>query len=268
MEYPLSRDEVFSRSKIINKRQTSRIHYHNECELYFMLEGRTTYIIRDEIYSVETGDFVFIPRGIPHMTDSMGCMNRERLLLNFSEDLFTEKTMPLLDQLSRHRVIYVQESAMPVLKEIMYKIESEYQQKEANHGILLELYILELLTLLCRYQCQRKPNIEESDRIVYTISEYISSHYEQDITLENLSKIFAFSEGYLSRKFKNVTGMGVNHYITYVRIGNAEKMLAETDCSVTEIAENCGFNNSNYFSMVFKKAKGVSPLTYRRQKRG
>lgn len=268
MEYTLAKDDIFSRSRVVRSHQISKIHYHEEHELYYMLSGRTTYIIGDEIYSIEKGNFVFIPKGIPHMTDSMDCMTRERLLLNFDDRLFTEKTRTLLEQLSASPVIYVQDGALPLLEEILYKIEAEYAQNEKESGILLELYILELLTLLCRYRCQRKPNIEESDKIVYTISEYISDHYEQDITLESLSRCFALSEGYLSRKFKAVTGMGVNQYITYVRISNAERLLVQTDHSVTEVAEQCGYNNSNYFSMVFKKLKGISPLMYRRQKRG
>ena len=77
--------------------------------------------------------------------------------------------------------------------------------------------------------------------------------------------MFAVSEGYLSRKFKQVTGMGLNQYITLVRISNGEKLLRESNLSVTEVAECCGYNDSNYFAAVFKRVKGVTPLRYRKQ---
>ena len=116
--------------------------------------------------------------------------------------------------------------------------------------------------LLYRYRKESSANINASDRIVYVISEYISNNFEQEITLEKLGQRFAISESYLSRKFKSVSGMGLNEYVTYVRIANAERMLKETMMSVTEIAEKCGFNGSNYFSSVFKRTKGITPLVY------
>ena len=263
MEYKLARDRMVSRNKVMKKRIISEIHYHEEYELYYMLDGSTTYFIGDEIYSIEKGNFVFIPKGIPHNTDNGSCRYNERILLSFSGDIFSEKTKPLLEQLSRHRVIYVPEAYLPQLEEILFKLEAENAQEEKEKDILLDLYILEVLSLLCRYQCERKAHIYESDKIVYQISEYISSNFSEDITLESLCKTFAISEGYLSRKFKAVSGIGLNQYITYVRVSNAERLLRESSLSVTEIAERCGFNGSNYFSAVFKKIKGVPPLRYR-----
>ena len=263
MEYQLARDYMFSRRKITKKWVTSDIHYHEEYELYYMLDGSTTYFIGDDIYSIEKGNFVFIPKGIPHKTDNGNCRYNERILLSFSGDIFNEKTKNLLEQLSRKRIIYVPDAYLPQLEEILFKLEAEYIQEEHEKSILLDIYILELLALLCRYQCERKAHIHESDKIVYQISEYISANYAQDITLESLCKVFAISEAYLSRKFKAVSGIGINQYITYVRISNAEQFLRDSDLSVTEIAEQCGFNGSNYFSAVFKKIKGVPPLKYR-----
>ena len=70
------------------------------------------------------------------------------------------------------------------------------------------------------------------------------------------------SESCLSRKFKQVSGMGLNEFITSVRIHNAEKLLAGGELSVTRIAELCGYSDSNYFASVFKKIKGTTPVKY------
>ena len=148
----------------------------------------------------------------------------------------------------------------------MFRIEAEFQKNESGKEFLLELYIQTLLILICRYQCQRTMKIRESDEIVYTISEYIKQNFEQEISLGELSRIFAVSEGYLSRKFRQVTGIGLNQYITFVRISHGERLLKEGKLSITEVASRCGYNDSNYFAAVFKKIKGVTPLRYRRQK--
>ena len=56
--------------------------------------------------------------------------------------------------------------------------------------------------------------------------------------------------------------MGISEYITFIRIINAEKLLLEGDDSITSVAQKCGFNDPNYFSTVFKKIKGITPLKF------
>lgn len=253
-------DKLISRGKILNKRQISHIHYHDAHELYYMLSGGTTYFIGDEIYSIEKGNFVYIPKGILHKTDNENCPNNERILLSFSEDIFTPETLPLLRELEQSHVIYIPDNHLPILEELLLKIEKEYESNQPHKNLLINLYIFELLTLISRYKQERPSRIHESDKIIYTISEYISNHFDQDLSLESLSTMFAISESYLSRKFKAVAGIGLNKYITYVRITNAEKMLKEGNLSITEVAEKCGYNDSNYFSLVFKKIKGITPF--------
>lgn len=266
MEYLNARDPLVSRSKLANKHRVSNPHWHDTYELYYMLSGRTTYFIEDEIYSVEKGNFVFIPRGLIHKTDNENCKSNERLLVSFEESFFEGKGCGLKEQLMQQRIIHIPENHLPELEELMFRIEAEFQKNESGKEFLLELYIQTLLILICRYQCQRTMKIRESDEIVYTISEYIKQNFEQEISLGELSRIFAVSEGYLSRKFRQVTGIGLNQYITFVRISHGERLLKEGSLSVTEVASRCGYNDSNYFAAVFKKIKGVTPLRYRRQK--
>jgi len=264
-EGELAKDMMVSRSRKMNKRIVSAVHYHREYELYYMLDGGTIYFIEDEIYRVVKGDFVLIPQGILHQTDNQNCRFNERILISFDEELVDERNHAILEELARSRVIHVPDTRLSVLEELLFKIEAEYKQEEKGKDVLLGLYIQELLTLLYRYKCERKAVIHESDRIVYAIAEYIGENYAQDITLKSLGKVFAMSEGHLSRKFKEVSGLGVKQYLTYVRLNHAEKLLRQSNLSVTEIAGQCGFCSSTYFSSVFRTVKGMTPLAYRKQ---
>ena len=72
-----------------------------------------------------------------------------------------------------------------------------------------------------------------------------------------------FSQEHLSRTFKKHTGFGFNEYLTLVRLQHAEQLLkGDEKMSISTIAYNCGFNDSNYFSDKFKKMYGTSPLKY------
>lgn len=260
MEATKYSDSLISRNVVNNQRYSCDVHYHDEHELYYMKSGRTTYFIADEIYSVEKGDFVFVPKGILHRTDSGDCRKNSRILLNFPDSVFSEKTEGLKRDLCGQRVICVPEDKVAALEELLVKVEREYQQQKPCRDMLMELYILELLALLCRYRREKKPHIQDSDRIIYEISEYIGKNYGQDLSLTQIARQFSISAGYLSRRFKEVTGIGLSQYITYVRISNAEKLLKKGKMSVAEVAGSCGYNDSNYFSLVYKRIQGITPF--------
>ena len=70
------------------------------------------------------------------------------------------------------------------------------------------------------------------------------------------------SASYFSKQFKSVTGVGLNEYINIIRIGASEKLLLSGNLPITQVAMECGFNDSNYFAAVFKKLKGITPKKY------
>ena len=84
--------------------------------------------------------------------------------------------------------------------------------------------------------------------------------------LEDVAKKFNLSRSYLSKKFKSVTGFGFKEYIINVRIQHACELLLNTNKSITDIAFECGFNDSNYFGDAFRRTKGISPNKYRKNK--
>lgn len=265
MEASKYSDSLISRNAVNNQRFSCDVHYHDEHELYYMQSGRTTYFIADEIYSVEKGDFVFVPKGILHRTDSGDCRKNSRILLNFPDSVFLEKTEELKRDLYGQRVICVPEDKVAALEELLVKVEREYRQQGAYRDMLMDFYILELLALLCRHRREKKPHIQASDRIIYEISEYIGNHYGQELSLAQMARQFSISESYLSRKFKEVTGIGFSQYVTYVRISNAEKLLKKGKMSVAEVAGSCGYNDSNYFSLVYKRIQGITPFQLMRR---
>lgn len=259
-------DSLISRDRTINRRKSCEVHYHEEHELYYLQEGRTTYFIDNEIYSVEKGDFVFVAKGVLHRTDSGDCRKNSRILLNFPDSIFDGNGQQLYSELCKYPVICVPKDKEAELEEQFLKIEREYQSSEKYRELLIHSYIVELLYQLCRYQCQRKKVIRDSDQIIYEITAYIGENYSQDISLQKIGEQFAISESYLSRKFKAVTGIGINRYITFVRISNAEKILRKGGISVAEAARSCGYNDSNYFSVIFRKIKGVTPFQMLRRR--
>ena len=94
---------------------------------------------------------------------------------------------------------------------------------------------------------------------------YIKENCSQQISLEDLASKYSFTREYFSAIFKKATGYGVNEYLNIIRVKNAEHLLSFSTLSMSEIAHQCGFNDSNYFSTVFKRMNGTSPLRYRKK---
>ena len=252
----------FSHDLVKNRRKFTGIHYHDDYELYYMINGKTKFFIGDEIFQVENGNFVIISPDMYHMTDSEDCLHNERILIAFEEDDISENIKSILKNLCEKKVICISSAKLDVAEKIIKNIENEHKNSDENSSVLINLYIEELLVQMARLCRNYKPHLSESEEFIHSVSKYISTNYKNDLSLSSLSKKFSVSESHLSRRFKNVTGIGINEYITYVRIMNAEAMLKSKNLPITVIAEKCGFNDSNYFATVFKRIKGITPLKY------
>lgn len=255
----------FSRQTVENRRKRTDLHFHDDHELYYLINGTTKYLIDDKIFQVNSGNIVIIPAGMNHKTDSENCLVNERILISFKSDTFSVKASEALDLLFSENVIYIPNSKLDILETIFSKIENEYKLKDEYSKTIINSYIEELIIQIVRFGRKQEPGLNENDKIIHKISEYIASNYTQDLSLPTLSRNFSISTSHLSRQFKIVTGINISEYITYVRILNAEKLLKKTTLPITEVAGLCGFNDSNYFSTVFKNIKGITPLKYSRR---
>ena len=261
-----STDLPFSRNKVFNRRKTSSVHYHEtHYELYCLVNGTTKYFVGDEIFILEKGNIIFIPKGMIHKTDSEECLHNERVLLSFDDSVFNNGNEFLLGELTEKKLCCIPEKYLYKIEEILNLLEKEYSREDQYSKSMQKAYTIQLLNLICRYRNISEPAVSQSDQIVFDVSDFMRKNYDKEISLKMLCKQFSVNESYLSKKFKAVSGTGVTEYITYVRIMNAELLLKQNKYTISEIAYMCGFNDSNYFSTVFKKIKGLSPLKYARK---
>lgn len=92
---------------------------------------------------------------------------------------------------------------------------------------------------------------------------YINRHYAEDITLTDICDELSISLSSISHTFKKVTGQSFREYLTSVRLRSAKSLLKHSKLSITEISYAVGYNDSNYFSCIFKSHTGMSPRLYR-----
>ena len=253
------RNYYFSKA-LDRKYSVSTQHYHPHYEIYYMKEGNCRYFIDDRSYSVETGDIIFVPKGIIHRVNYSTDLH-SRLLLNFTAEYVPEHILALIPE---KKYVFRSKEIMRNIEILFYKIEAEYNNPDHFTEELLKCFTIEMLYLILRHPGNTETSSETGNDMINDIINYMKENYVNDIKLSTVAKLKSVSPEHLSRTFKKCTGLGFNEYITLLRLRRAEEMIkTEPDMTISEIAYECGFNDGNYFSYKFKKMYGVSPIKLR-----
>ncbi len=254
--------EFFNRATRDSSFKMPEPHFHSKHEMYFVEKGKTQYFVGSEIYFLNAGDLMFVPKGEFHKTD-IGKDVTERLLLVFDDSFLGNEYLDYLKELYEDKHIKIPPEKLYKIKEIYEKIEYENRRRGNDYLEMERLYLRQLLIFIKRYRIKEKTaELSESYQLIQNCATYISENYHTDLSLDFLSKKYALSRSHFSKLFKQVTGVGLSEYINITRITAAQNLLSKSELSVTEVASRCGFNDSNYFAAVFKKIKGITPKKY------
>jgi AraC-like DNA-binding protein len=247
-------------------------HFHEFYEIYYLVKGEREYFIKDRVYRVQAGDVVFINKRELHRTIDTGAPGHERILLSFDAEFlqgFETGTLLSLFQPSRKILSAAGETKL-FIERLFLKMLQEWTEKPFGYEIFLRTLLQQLLLTAIRHfrESDHQHHAESSSPIYATIMQivkYISEHYMETISLEQLSSAYNLSPHYISRKFKEITGYSLVEYLQSIRILEAQTLLRETRLKVTEIAARVGFNDLSHFGRVFQQISGTTPLRYRKK---
>jgi AraC-like DNA-binding protein len=124
-------------------------------------------------------------------------------------------------------------------------------------------YFYILVGNLARLYTSKPPHLTQYIEKISSTITYIEKHFDQPIDIGTIIKKFGFSRRNFYRSFLNLTGLTPNNYLLRIRISHALHLLQTSSKSITEIAFECGFEDSNYFSRQFKKIMKISPRMHR-----
>lgn len=249
-------------------------HYHDYYEIYYMLSGKRIYFIRDRSYSVEQGDIVFINKHELHKTMHPGDAAHERVIVHFDDTMTNSLPAKHADFLlspfrQQSHIIRLPRQEQLAAEQTVRKMLTEIGQKPTGYELVPGLAVTELLLIAARYLEQNDPApLHHATPMHAKISEvirYINAHFTEPLRLGELADQFFISSYYLSRMFKEITGFAFSDYVILTRIKEAQRLLRESDRSITDIAAAVGFENFSHFGKTFKKITRISPRDYRKQ---
>jgi len=155
------------------------------------------------------------------------------------------------------------------IRELLKQIIETYQERELMWNTQCYSRLLEIYALLGqRYLAGlvARPGEEESamDReVISSAMNYIDSHFQQKLTLDEVADFTGFSRYYFSRSFKQQTGFSFKEYLCQRRIQNAMELLIHTSRPMHEVATESGFSSVATFNRSFREHKNCTPTQYR-----
>ena len=138
----------------------------------------------------------------------------------------------------------------------------EEQKNGKDSPVYAPLIQLLLARLLPSLKLQRNKGTDYPE-LTYRISNYISEHFRETLTLGQLAQQMGISKSHLSHLFTEKMGQNFSSYLSSIRLSYACQLLSETDISVTEISEISGFESQRTFFRAFHNRFRITPLKYR-----
>lgn len=149
-----------------------------------------------------------------------------------------------------------------IFKQMIY----ELQQCQFDYEELLSMLLHQILISIHRQITkERKIKNEYLENEMALAAQYFNDNYNTEINIENYAASRGMSVSWFIRSFKQYADVTPMQYIVSLRITNAQILLETTNYSVKEIGYIVGYDNPLYFSRIFSKQKGVSPVKYRKQ---
>lgn len=253
----------------------SDTHIHDEIEIVYVLRGTLSLQLNGTMHALKKNDIAIINRLVAHSYPE--ARYARYILLQFKPTVVFEANKsidikyltPFL--YTREFTCFVATCDTPALKEmvnVIYEIEKRIQERGIAYDLAIESDLIRLLYLMYQAQIFSSEIIEgikakRNLQHLSTLLKYLDAHYDEVITLEQACTITKLDYHYFSRMFREKTGMTFVEYLSFIRILNAQKLLAETDAPISDIAKKVGIPNISYFNRKFKAHNGMTPGQYR-----
>lgn len=252
-------------------------HFHNQYEIFYLIEGERQFIFNNRIYLVKSGSLILVDENVIHMTkaNSTSEFGHDRIILYIEKEKMKEidKKFPHLNLVqffhNHYGVFNLTPQQQTAFINLYIRLSKEFDSKNKHYKAMIEMEVVMYFIQFMRENpalAAEDFSIDQSSKYqhVYNVTDYISQNYTKQLTLDNLSAQFFISKYYLCRTFKDMTGYSINEYVNIHRIRHAKKLLEETDYSISEISHQLGYKSVTYFEKVFKTYMTMSPLKYRK----
>lgn len=273
----LEKKELIEEDRFINvhtcKATFSLPHTHEFLELVYVLSGTARHVLNDsEEQLISEGDFLIIDYNTTHSYKSdddsfavINCIFMPSLIdssLSYCKDFHTLLNHYLIQLNDKYSQINIADRIFHdndgKILNILNQMLEEYRNPSLAGREMLRIKMIEILIITAR----NLPMCEKTDTVSEIISK-IHKSYNKNLTLSSMAEEVNYSLPYISKIFKERTGVTFSKYLQKVRINEACRLLANTNEKIWSISKLVGYEDVDFFCKTFKKITGTSPNTFR-----
>lgn len=250
------------------------VHHHDFSELVVVTGGKAVHIIDGIEYDIQAGD-VYVIKG----NTSHGFLGIKNLTLY---NIAYTKDEPVLEYdhlrvMSGFQALFFVEPVYRKKMNFRHKLHLEHKDMAfaerfleimvaedkslPQYSRLLRIYFTGFIAFLSR--CYEQQNEKSQINCIADTLAFIEENYAQPVTVDMLSEMAHLSSRQYARLFIQNYGITPKQYIMRLRIRYAARLLAQSAKKVSDIALECGFSDTNYFTSCFKQRTGKTPKEYR-----
>lgn len=251
-------------------------HEHDRIEIMYVMKGSCIVDVMDHPLELKTGDMILIDSMIPHQLVIEKDEPCRMLNIEFTFKRWemgfpafnaivrdTKNIRKILDYRLPYVVIKDSDEVYPALWSLIVELNGKNHDRE----YLIQLLFSQLFIRLANLICTKMENKEDySGLYSKKLIHYMHHNYDKPLAVDQLAAYMHLHPNYLHRIFKAETGKTIMGYLTEIRIEKAKMLLEQTDILIIDLSGYIGINSRQYFSYVFKKHTGMSPLEYKKSR--
>ena len=251
-------------------------HHHPEFEITLVKRGGTERWVGDKLTPLKPGDLILLGSDLPHdfrndHAPGWRLQKVEAIVVQFMPHLLGANWLQHPSMRPVRELFQRAQLGLEVRGAARRRATRQVMQISKAKGLRRVVLLLELLDDLARSKELREiasPGFHaaigatSSDRLGAVLA-YIEEHLTEPIYVPVLAAMSGLSESAFSRLFKSCTNRTVPQYVNELRIARACRLLAETDQTVSQIADACGYPTPAHFQRQFHRHQNRSPLVYR-----
>ena len=241
----------------------SQIHSHTCSEMFFINGGNGAFLIREGRFPVAINDLVVVDPGVPHTETSQNGSPMEYVVLGVEglEAAPGGSGYALLH-------LFAEDAVAGCLRTLIQESREPRPGCDEICQRLLEVILLRLRRRDDFTMSGTAPSVPGISRECSLVRQYIDNHFKENLSLGQLAELAHVNKYYLAHAFRREFNTSPISYLISRRIQESRFLLAETDHTLSQIAQILGFSSLSYFSQSFRRLEGMSPMEYRRGHRG
>jgi len=254
-------------------------HFHQEYQLFLVLEGRGIRFVGDVMKPFKPGDMVFSGPNLPHLWrndqeffDKTNGLSTHGIVIYFPEE-FMGNAIQIKEEFESIKLMFQKSSrGLEIIGETNLILQQMMKGLLKLKGIESIIQLLKILEIIA-HSADCLPIVQadytnlnkesEKDRMSQ-VYEFVMDNFQKKIRLDEVSSLANMTVSSFSRYFTSRMNKSFSDFLTDVRISHACKLLHEQDLNISEIGYESGFNTLSNFNKLFKDKMGITPLVYKK----